>query len=87
MQVQVGQVINKPFRDSPLSYRSLRSLNPSPFMYYYNFDAFHVVGSSPEILVRQEHVLNTEGEEETEVTFRPLPALALAARPLKRIKR
>lgn len=73
MQVQVGQVINKPFRDSPLSlYRSLRSLNPSPFMYYYNFDDFHVVGSSPEILVRQEHVLNTEGKEETEVTIRPL---------------
>lgn len=73
MQVQVGQVINKPFRDSPLSlYRSLRSLNPSPFMYYYNFDDFHVVGSSPEILVRQEHVLDTEGEERTEVTIRPL---------------
>src|SRR5690606_15441805 len=39
MQVQVGQVIAKPFRDSPLSlYRSLRSLNPSPYMYYWNFD-------------------------------------------------
>lgn len=73
MQVQVGQVISKPFRDSPLSlYRSLRSLNPSPFMYYYNFDDFHVVGSSPEILVRQEHVLSTNGEEHTEVTIRPL---------------
>src|SRR3546814_1818486 len=32
MQVQVGQVITKPFHDSPLSlYRSLRSLNPSPY--------------------------------------------------------
>ncbi|SUA57018.1 anthranilate synthase component I family protein [Oligella urethralis] len=73
MQVQIGQVISKPFRDSPLSlYRSLRSLNPSPFMYYYNFDDFHVVGSSPEILVRQEHVLNSDGEEHTEVTIRPL---------------
>src|SRR5690606_19152561 len=57
MQVQIGQVIAKPFRDSPLSlYRSLRSLNPSPYMYYWNFDNFQVVGSSPEILVRQEIV-------------------------------
>ncbi|MDY3330493.1 MAG: chorismate-binding protein, partial [Pelistega sp.] len=45
MQVQIGQVIAKPFRDSPLSlYRSLRSLNPSPYMYYWNFGDFHVVG-------------------------------------------
>jgi anthranilate synthase component 1 len=73
MQVQVGQVISKPFRDSPLSlYRSLRSLNPSPFMYYYNFDDFHVVGSSPEILVRQERVRSPEGDERTNVTIRPL---------------
>jgi anthranilate synthase component 1 len=41
-------------------------------MYYYNFDDFHVVGSSPEILVRQEHVLGANGEHETEVTIRPL---------------
>src|SRR5690606_25544594 len=55
MQVQIGQVIVKPFRDSPLSlYRALRSLNPSPHMYYWNFDTFHVVGASPEILVRQD---------------------------------
>src|SRR5690625_1334142 len=53
MQVQIGQVIRKPFRDSPLSlYRALRSLNPSPYMYYWNFDSFQVVCSSPEILVR-----------------------------------
>jgi anthranilate synthase component 1 len=56
MQVQVGQRLVKPFRDNPLSlYRALRSLNPSPYMYYYNFGGeFHVVGASPEILVRQE---------------------------------
>lgn len=72
MQVQVGQVITKPFRDSPLSlYRSLRSLNPSPYMYYWNFDNFQVVGSSPEILVRQEKVDTTQGET-TQVTIRPL---------------
>ena len=35
-------------------YRALRSINPSPYMYYYDFGDFHVAGSSPEILVRQE---------------------------------
>lgn len=73
MQVQIGQVITKPFRDSPLSlYRSLRSLNPSPYMYYWNFDNFQVVGSSPEILVRQEKTSDDQGSEKTQVTIRPL---------------
>ncbi len=55
MQVQVGQRIRKRYTESPLSlYRALRSLNPSPYMYYYHFGDFHVVGASPEILVRQE---------------------------------
>ncbi|MBU4612194.1 anthranilate synthase component I [Achromobacter sp. GG226] len=72
MQVQVGQVIAKPFRDSPLSlYRALRSLNPSPYMYFWNFGDFHVVGSSPEILVRQESVEH-QGEARSRVTIRPL---------------
>lgn len=72
MQVQIGQVITKPFRDSPLSlYRSLRSINPSPYMYYWNFDNFHVVGSSPEILVRQE-IVTEEQRQKTLVTIRPL---------------
>ncbi|WP_372658047.1 anthranilate synthase component I family protein [Hydrogenophaga sp.] len=57
MQVQVGQRIKKRYTESPLSlYRALRSLNPSPYMYYYHFGDFHVVGASPEILVRQEAV-------------------------------
>ncbi len=72
MQVQVGQVIAKPFRDSPLSlYRALRSLNPSPYMYFWNFGDFHVVGSSPEILVRQETIKHN-GEDRSRVTIRPL---------------
>jgi anthranilate synthase component 1 len=72
MQVQIGQVITKPFRDSPLSlYRSLRSLNPSPYMYYWNFDKFQVVGSSPEILVRQETVTEDQ-HRKSQVTIRPL---------------
>ncbi len=55
MQVQIGQRIHKQYADSPLSlYRALRTLNPSPYMYFYNFGSFHVVGASPEILVRSE---------------------------------
>ena len=68
MQVQIGQRIAMPFTDSPLAlYRALRSLNPSPYMYYYDFGAFHVVGASPEILVRQER-----SDAGTTVTIRPL---------------
>ena len=68
MQVQVGQRLHKRYTESPLSlYRVLRSLNPSPYMYYYHFDDFHVVGASPEILVRQEQT--PEGQK---VTIRPL---------------
>ena len=63
MQVQVGQRIKKRFTESPLSlYRALRSLNPSPYMYFYDFGEFQVVGASPEILVRQEHVKSQAGE-------------------------
>jgi len=78
MQVQVGQVITKPFSDSPLSlYRALRSLNPSPYMYFWDFGDFQVVGASPEILVRQEALPLAEGapagaQAETEITIRPL---------------
>jgi len=68
MQVQIGQRIKKRFTESPLSlYRALRSLNPSPYMYYYHMGSFHVVGASPEILVRQETTL-----EGNKVTIRPL---------------
>lgn len=72
MQVQVGQLICKPFRDSPLSlYRALRSLNPSPYMYYYNLGDFYIVGASPEILVRHETIQH-DGQERTSVTIRPI---------------
>jgi anthranilate synthase component 1 len=68
MQVQVGQRIKKRFTESPLSlYRALRSLNPSPYMYFYHFGDFHVVGASPEILVRQEQI-----DQEQKITIRPL---------------
>jgi anthranilate synthase component 1 len=72
MQVQVGQRIKKRYTESPLSlYRALRALNPSPYMYYYHFGDFHVVGASPEILVRQEQI-TLDGKTEQKVTIRPL---------------
>ena len=64
MQVVVSQRMAMPFAESPLSlYRALRSLNPSPYMFYYDFGDFHVVGASPEILVRKEG---------TTITLRPI---------------
>ena len=55
MQVVISQRMARPFTASPLSlYRALRSLNPSPYMFFYDLGGFHVVGSSPEILVRLE---------------------------------
>ncbi|MDQ3185876.1 MAG: chorismate-binding protein, partial [Pseudomonadota bacterium] len=55
MQVVLSQRTSKPYGASPLAlYRALRSLNPSPYMFYYDFGDFHLVGASPEILVRLE---------------------------------
>ncbi len=55
MQVVPSQRMSKPFHASPLSlYRALRALNPSPYMFSFNFGDFHVVGASPEILARLE---------------------------------
>ena len=68
MQVQIAQRLKKRFTESPLSlYRALRSLNPSPYMFFYDFGEFQVIGASPEILVRQEHT--PQGDK---VTIRPL---------------
>ena len=55
MQVVLSQRMSKPLAASPMAlYRSLRSLNPSPYMFYFDLEDFHVVGASPEILVRLE---------------------------------
>ncbi len=56
MQVVLSQRMAQPFPAAPLSlYRALRSVNPSPYMFYYDMGDHHVVGASPEILVRLEH--------------------------------
>jgi anthranilate synthase component I len=68
MQVQIGQRLSKRYTASPLSlYRALRSLNPSPYMYFYDLGDFQIVGASPEILVRHEHT--SAGNK---ITIRPL---------------
>ncbi|MDH5181161.1 MAG: anthranilate synthase component I [Gammaproteobacteria bacterium] len=55
MQVVISQRLSIEFKSRPLDlYRALRSLNPSPYMYYLDLNDFHIVGSSPEILVRLE---------------------------------
>ncbi|MDD5394574.1 MAG: anthranilate synthase component I [Thiothrix sp.] len=55
MQVVLSQRMSIPFAAPPLDlYRALRRLNPSPYMYFLNLGDFHIVGSSPEILVRLE---------------------------------
>ncbi len=64
MQVVLSQRLSIPFGAPPLDlYRALRGLNPSPYMYFLNLDDFHIVGSSPEILVRL---------EDGEITVRPI---------------
>jgi anthranilate synthase component 1 len=64
MQVVLSQRMSQRFDSPPLAlYESLRTLNPSPYMFYYHMDDHHVVGASPEILVRL--------EDET-VTVRPI---------------
>ena len=64
MQVVLSQRMSVPFQSPPLSlYRALRALNPSPYMFYFNLRDFHIVGASPEILVRLEKGM---------VTLRPI---------------
>ncbi len=63
-QVVLSQRFAAPFPRSPFDlYRSLRRLNPSPFLFFLSFDEFALVGSSPEILVRV---------RDNEVTIRPI---------------
>jgi anthranilate synthase component 1 len=55
IQTVLSQRLAKPIKAHPFAlYRALRSLNPSPYMYYLQLGDFHIVGSSPELLVRVE---------------------------------
>lgn len=63
-QVALSQRLSLPFKAAPLDlYRALRTLNPSPYMYYLNLGDFQIAGASPEIMVRLEN---------NEVTTRPI---------------
>ena len=64
MQVVLSQRLSVPFESPPIDlYRALRRLNPSPYLFYLDLGDHHVVGASPEILVR------LEGDE---VAVRPI---------------
>jgi anthranilate synthase component 1 len=55
IQVVLSQRLSQPVDVSPFEiYRALRSLNPSPYMFFFDFSDFHIIGASPEILVRVE---------------------------------
>jgi anthranilate synthase component 1 len=64
MQVVLAQRMSIPFASPSINlYRALRSLNPSPYMYFMNLSDFQIVSSSPEILARL---------EDGQITNRPL---------------
>ena len=72
MQVVPSQRLSAPFTAEPVElYRALRRLNPSPYLYCLHLDDHHVVGSSPEILVRVEN---------GEVTVRPIAGTRVRGR-------
>ena len=63
-QAQVGQRLEKTLHADPFDvYRALRSINPSPYMFYLDFGDTKLVGASPEILV---------GENNRKITIRPI---------------
>jgi len=63
-QVVLSQRFERKINKTPLEiYNNLRLSNPSPFMFYFNFDDFKIIGSSPEILVRLRN---------NKVTIRPI---------------
>ncbi|MBA2779281.1 anthranilate synthase component I [Billgrantia kenyensis] len=72
MQCVPSQRMSIPYQAPPLDlYRALRSLNPSPYMFFFNLGDHHVVGSSPEILTRL---------EDGEVTVRPIAGTRVRGR-------
>jgi anthranilate synthase component I len=62
-QTVLSRRLDLPAPDPFLTYRYLRALNPAPYLYYLHCDDMHIIGSSPEILVRV---------EDSEVTLRPI---------------
>jgi len=68
-QVVLSQRLSADYNGHPFHlYRSLRLINPSPYMAYYNFNDWQIIGSSPEIMVKAER--NAQGE--MQATLRPI---------------
>ncbi len=68
-QVVISQRLSAEYEGDPFSlYRSLRLINPSPYMAYFNFDDWQIIGSSPEVMVKAE--LTPEGSRLA--TVRPI---------------
>jgi anthranilate synthase component 1 len=63
-QVVLSQRLSRPVHAAPFTiYRALRTINPSPYMFFLDLEEFHIIGASPELLVRV---------EEGEVTIHPI---------------
>ena len=68
-QVVISQRLSSIYRGNPFNlYRSLRLINPSPYMAYYNFGDWQLIGSSPEVMVKAE----LASEEGIQATLRPI---------------
>jgi anthranilate synthase component 1 len=68
-QVQISQRLNRPLNTRPFDvYRMLRTINPSPYLYYFDLKEFDIVGSSPELLVKVER----DGSGRRMVDTRPI---------------
>jgi anthranilate synthase component I len=69
-QVVVSQRLSTDFAGQPFDlYRSLRLVNPSPYMAFFNFKDWQIVGSSPEVMVKADKV---EGQAALQATLRPI---------------
>ncbi len=78
-QVVISQRFERKITKKPIEiYNHLRKSNPSPFMFYFNYNDFNVLGSSPEILVRLRN---------GEVTIRPIAGTRPRGRTSKEDKR
>ena len=77
-QVVISQRFERKINKKPIEiYNHLRKSNPSPFMFYFNYKDFNVLGSSPEILVRL---------RKGEITIRPIAGTRPRGRTIKEDK-
>ncbi|BFM40948.1 anthranilate synthase component I [Synechocystis sp. LKSZ1] len=68
-QVVLSQRLTTTYSDAPFNlYRSLRLINPSPYMAFYNFGDWQIIGSSPEVMVKAEW----QGDNNLQATVRPI---------------